>query len=188
MRIGRRLVREGVLAHAADVFFLGRDEVAEAIVDGVPRHDLVRERQAVFERQRTMQPPRYVGPIPKDTGPPDRFDSVRHEQTRPDELRGTGASAGVVRGPARLVASQEAFGTVQPGDIIVCPASNPSWVPVFTIAGGLITNTGGVLSHAAVVAREFGLPAVVGVVGATDRIADGRLVEIDGTSGTVRLL
>ena len=76
----------------------------------------------------------------------------------------------------------------QPGDIIVCPASNPSWVPVFAIAGGLVTNTGGVLAHAAVVAREFGLPAVVGVTGATTLIPDGQMVEIDGTAGTVRLL
>jgi phosphoenolpyruvate synthase/pyruvate phosphate dikinase len=146
------------------------------------------ERRATFERQQAMTPPRYVGPVPKDTSAPDRFDSAQVEQTTADELRGTGASAGIVRGPARLVASQDAFAAVQPGDIIVCPASNPSWVPVFTIAGGLITNTGGVLSHAAVVAREFGLPAVVGVTGATDRIADGRMVEIDGTAGTVRLL
>jgi pyruvate,water dikinase len=80
------------------------------------------------------------------------------------------------------------FGRIMPGDIIVCPSSNPSWVPVFAIAGGLVTNTGGVLSHAAVVAREFGLPAVVGTHDATARIADGRTVEIDGTSGTVRLL
>ncbi len=188
MRIARRLAREGVLEHADDVFFLRRDEVADAIVDGQSRHALVRERRAAFEIQKGMRPPRYVGPVPKDTGPPDRFDSARIDSTVPDELRGTGASAGVVRGRARLVKSQEAFGAVQPGDIIVCPASNPSWVPVFTIAGGLVTNTGGVLSHAAVVAREFGLPAVVGVVGATDKIADGRLVEIDGTTGTVRLL
>jgi pyruvate,water dikinase len=105
-----------------------------------------------------------------------------------DVLNGKGASAGVVRGPARVTLSQEDFGRIQPGDIIVCPSSNPSWVPVFTIAGGLVTNTGGVLSHAAVVAREFGLPAVVGIGDATTRIADGRLVEIDGTAGTVRLL
>jgi phosphoenolpyruvate synthase/pyruvate phosphate dikinase len=70
----------------------------------------------------------------------------------------------------------------------VCPASNPSWVPVFAIAGGLVTNTGGVLAHAAVVAREFGLPAVVGVTSATTLIADGREIEIDGTAGTVKLL
>ena len=99
-----------------------------------------------------------------------------------------GASAGVARGPARVTLTQEDFGSVQPGDIIVCPSSNPSWVPLFAIAGGLITNTGGVLSHAAVVAREFALPAVVGTGDATTRIADGRLVELDGTTGIVRLL
>jgi rifampicin phosphotransferase len=187
-RIGRRLAREGILEQARDIFFLGRDEVAEAIVDGTSRQPLVRERKATFEHQRTITPPDYVGPPPKSTGPADRFDSVRIESKEADVLRGTGASAGVVRGKARIVLSQDAFGLVQPGEIIVCPASNPSWVPVFTIAGGLVTNTGGVLSHAAVVAREFGLPAVVGVVEATSKIADGRTVEIDGTAGTVRLL
>ena len=99
-----------------------------------------------------------------------------------------GASAGVVTGTARVTLSPADFERIRPGDIIVCPSSNPSWVPVFAIAGGLVTNTGGVISHAAVVAREFGLPAVVGTVDATTRIADGRSVEIDGTRGTVRLL
>ncbi len=89
---------------------------------------------------------------------------------------------------ARVTLTQADFEAVRPGDIIVCPSSNPSWVPLFAIAGGLITNTGGVLSHAAVVAREFALPAVVGTGDATTRIADGRLVEIDGSSGVVRLL
>jgi rifampicin phosphotransferase len=117
----------------------------------------------------------------------DRFDGPRYTSTEL-EIRGTGASAGIVRGPARLTLSQADFGSVQPGDIIVCPSSNPSWVPLFAIAGGLITDTGGVLSHAAVVAREFALPAVVGTGDATQRIANGRLVELDGTSGIVRLL
>jgi phosphoenolpyruvate synthase/pyruvate phosphate dikinase len=103
-------------------------------------------------------------------------------------LRGTGASAGIARGPARVVLTSSEFERIRPGDIIVCPSSNPSWVPVFTIAGGLVTNTGGVLSHAAVVAREFGLPAVTGVSGATTTIRDGQHLEIDGTAGTVRLL
>ncbi len=82
----------------------------------------------------------------------------------------------------------EDFGRVQPGDIIIAPSSNPSWVPLFSIAGGLVTNTGGVLCHAAVVARELDLPAVVGTGDATTRIADGQMLELDGTTGFVRLL
>jgi phosphohistidine swiveling domain-containing protein len=187
-RVGRRLVRAGVIDRVDDVFFLGADEVADAILDEAPRQSLIRDRRGELERQRTLTPPQYVGPIPDESGTPDRFDSPRVESTVANELRGTGASAGIVRGPARVILSQDDFGRVQQGDVIVAPASNPSWVPVFTIAGGLVTNTGGVLSHAAVVAREFGLPAVVGATEATSKIADGRLVEIDGTAGTVRLL
>jgi pyruvate,water dikinase len=83
---------------------------------------------------------------------------------------------------------QDDFDRIQPGDIIVCPSSNPSWVPLFSIAAGLVTDTGGVLSHAAVVARELGLPAVVGTRDATRRISDGQLLELDGAAGIVRLL
>ena len=142
---------------------------------------------ATWHGSPTIVPPRRVGK-PAEDGGGDRFDGVRLTSSDPDELRGTGASAGIVRGPARVTLTQADFEAVRPGDIIVCPSSNPSWVPLFAIAGGLITNTGGVLSHAAVVAREFGLPAVVGTGDATTRIADGRLVELDGSSGIVRLL
>jgi len=148
---------------------------------------LVAERKRELARQRAIQPPPVIGKA-REERPADRFDGERFESTKADVLRGTGASAGVVRGPARVALSSADFGRIQPGDVIVCPSSNPSWVPVFTIAAGLVTNTGGVLSHAAVVAREFGLPAVVGAAGATTRIADGRTIEIDGTQGTVRLL
>jgi len=190
IRVGRRLVREGVLAQADDVFFLTRDEVAEALRDAAPRRDLVRARRVEHDRNEQLTAPYYVGKVPEKPPSGDRFDGspVTPSGGDDDVLRGTGASAGVVTGPARITLSQEDFGRIQPGDVIVCPSSNPSWVPVFTIAGGLVTNTGGVLSHAAVVAREFGLPAVVGTGDATTRIADGRLVEIDGTTGIVRLL
>lgn len=186
-RVGARLAREGVLEAPDDVFFLHRGEVGAAILDGVPRHDLVAARRAEHAVNERRTPPQFVGRAP-DEPSEGRFDSPRVASTEADMLRGKGASAGVVRGPARVTLSQEDFGRIQPGDIVVCPSSNPSWVPIFTIAGGLVTNTGGVLSHAAVVAREFGLPAVVGTTDATTRIADGRLVEIDGTAGTVRLL
>ena len=188
MRVGARLVREGILGTADDVFFLHRDEVAEALRDGSSRIDLVADRRAEHERNERLVPPYFVGKQPDRPPTGDRFDGPRVASIEANLLRGTGASAGVVRGPARVVVSQEEFGSIVPGEIIVCPSSNPSWVPVFTIAGGLVTNTGGVLSHAAVVAREFGLPAVVGAGDATTRISTGRLVEIDGTAGTVRLL
>ena len=187
VRVGRRLAEAGSIADPADVFHLHRDEVPDVLCTGDDRRSLVAGRRRDLERFSTMQAPRVVG-APSEDGGGDRFDGVRMASAEPDELRGTGASAGIVRGPARVTLTQEDFGAVQRGDIIVCPSSNPSWVPLFAIAGGLITNTGGVLSHAAVVAREFALPAVVGTGDATTRIANGRLVEIDGTSGVVRLL
>jgi pyruvate,water dikinase len=188
LRVGRRFVRNGIASEPEDVFFLHRDEVAAALRDGADWRALIAARRADHERNRRLEPPYYVGVIPDKPPAGDRFDGPRVASTEADMLRGTGASAGVIRGPARVTLSQDDFGRIRPGDIIVCPSSNPSWVPVFTVAGGLVTNTGGVLSHAAVVAREFGLPAVVGTTDATTRIADGRLVEIDGTAGTVRLL
>ncbi len=188
MRAGARLVRDGVVEAADDVFFLHREEVAAALRDGASRRELVAERRAEHARNEARTAPYWVGKIPEETANDGLFDVPRVASTTADFLKGTGASAGVVRGTARVTLSQDDFARIQPGDIVVCPSSNPSWVPIFTIAGGLVTNTGGVLSHAAVVAREFGLPAVVGTGDATTKIADGRQVEIDGTAGTVTLL
>jgi pyruvate,water dikinase len=190
MQVGRRLAAMGVIADAPDILSLHRDEVPDLARRPTDRRTLVEERRARTAHWATIRPPRLVGKpaTAAETGEFDRFDGARYTSTTPDELRGTGASAGTVRGTARLTLTQEDFGAVQAGDIIVCPSSNPSWVPLFAIAGGLVTDTGGVLSHAAVVAREFALPAVVGTGDATQKIVDGRLVEIDGTSGIVRLL
>jgi rifampicin phosphotransferase len=188
LRVGGRLVREGRFTEPDDVFFLHREEVAAALRDGNPRQELVARRREEHARNEARTAPYYVGKIPDKPPSGDLFDGPRITTKEADFLKGTGASAGVVQGPARVTLSQDDFGRIKPGDIIVCPSSNPSWVPIFTIAGGLVTNTGGVLSHAAVVAREFGLPAVVGTGDATTKIADGRQVEIDGTAGTVKLL
>ena len=186
LQVGALLVEAGVLAEAADVLYLYRDELPALLLAPTDRRDLVVRRRADHDAWRAMRAPRQLGKVAAVS--PNRFEGARLAPDAEDQLRGTGASAGVVRGPARVTLSPSDFGRIQPGDIIVCPSSNPSWVPVFTIAGGLVTNTGGVLSHAAVVAREFGLPAVVGVADATTRIADGRTLEIDGTLGTVHLL
>jgi len=187
VRVAGRLVANGSLADPGHVFFLRRREVRDLILQPRDATGLIRDRQAEHDRRLRMQPPRRLGTDRPDAKP-DRFDGARIASDDVNVLLGTGASAGVARGPARVAMGPADFGRIRPGDIIVCPSSNPSWVPLFTIAAGLITNTGGVLSHAAVVAREFALPAVVGTGDATTRIRDGRLVEIDGSTGSVRLL
>jgi pyruvate,water dikinase len=191
MRVGRRMVAEGLLDRPEDVFHLHRTETSAALRGRVDQRQLAAERAAEHERNKTLTPPHIVGkkaPPPPAGQAPDRFNAEFAESDEAGVLKGTGSSAGVARGPARVVLTSREFDRIQPGDIIVCPSSNPSWVPIFTIAGGLVTNTGGVLSHAAVVAREFGLPAVTGVKDATLTIRDGQPLEIDGTAGTVRLL
>jgi phosphohistidine swiveling domain-containing protein len=187
MRVGARLVRAGVIECPEDVLYLRRAEIPDLLRSPVDRRDLVADRQAQHQHWRTIKPPPKLGKR-NDAEPSGRFGGARFAKEDEAIVRGTGACAGIVSGPARVVLGPEDFGRVQPGDIIIAPSSNPSWVPLFSIAGGLVTNTGGVLCHAAVVARELDLPAVVGTGDATTRIADGRMLELDGTTGFVRLL
>lgn len=187
MRVGARLAEAGVIERKSDVLFLRRAEVPDLLRDPADRRPVVAARKDEYDRWRRVTPPSRIGK-PSDEGSSGRFGGERFAKEDDATVRGTGASAGVVRGPARIVLGPEDFARVRPGDIIVAPSSNPSWVPLFTIAAGLVTNTGGVLSHAAVVAREFALPAVVGTGDATTRIAEGQLLELDGTTGYVRLL
>ncbi len=191
MRVGRRLVRDGTIAASDDVMFLHRDEIAELLVAPRPMAQIVEERRAEFGHQQSLSAPLAIGrvdAVAPGAVPATNGESAGASGLATEELKGTGASAGVVRGTARVTLGPEDFGRIGRGDIIVCPATNPTWVPGFAIAAGLVANTGGILAHAAVVAREFGLPAVVGLAGATLRIADGRTIEIDGTTGIVRLL
>jgi phosphohistidine swiveling domain-containing protein len=187
-RVGARLVELGAIEAPDDIFFLGRGEVPGLLRAPEDWRSVVDQRRDAHARQLAGEPPRYLGQPPDEESSDTRFDAVRTSSSEVGKLQGVGASAGQARGPARVTLSPADFARVQAGDIIVCPSSNPSWVPLFAIAAGLVTNTGGVLSHAAVVAREFGLPAVVGTGDATTRIADGRMVELDGMSGEVRLL
>ena len=103
-------------------------------------------------------------------------------------LRGAGGSPGVVRGPARVIRTLAESTKLQPGDILVAETTAPPWTPLFATAAAVVTDTGGILSHCAVVAREYAIPAVVGVGVATERIVDGQWLEVDGAAGCVRLL
>jgi pyruvate,water dikinase len=115
------------------------------------------------------------------------FGPVANEPLGEGAFRGVAGSSGTVRGTARLVLTLDDIDRLAPGEILVTYATAPPWTPVFAIAGGIVTDIGGTLSHCAVVAREYGIPAVVGTRVATATIQDGQLITVDGTNGIVRL-
>lgn len=102
-------------------------------------------------------------------------------------LTGAPGSHGIATGPARVVLGPEGFARVRPGDILVCPTTDPAWTPLLRVAAAVVTDVGGVLSHAAIVARERGIPAVLGIPGATTQLRDGDAIIVDGGAGTVTL-
>ncbi len=105
-----------------------------------------------------------------------------------DVLAGLAGCPGVSRGRARVVLDASDPGALEPGDILVAPMTDPAWTPLFVPAGGVVVNVGAPLSHAIIVSRELGIPCVVSVNEATERIPDGALVEVDGNNGTVTIL
>jgi phosphohistidine swiveling domain-containing protein len=187
--IGRKLAESGLLDDPEDVMLLRYNELRVFMADP----DAVDARALVSVRR--DEPPEWVGTATKTAldfpynalwGFPDKF--YREPATAADEVRGLAASPGVVEGPARNVGSLDEFDQVQKGDVLVCQMTNPAWVVLFTKIVGLVTDAGGVVSHPAVVAREFGIPAVVGTSDATVRIKTGDRVRVNGSTGVVELL
>ncbi len=103
-------------------------------------------------------------------------------------LSGVAAAPGTYEGPARVVLDETGLDRIEPGDVLVCPITSPVWSMVFPSLGGLVCDAGGVLSHPAIIAREFGIPAVVGTGSATATVADGQVVRVDGGEGRVELV
>jgi pyruvate,water dikinase len=186
--MGRRLAAEGLTADAKDVYPLRQAEISAALRERRDLRELVRERAAEYARWRRLRAPAWLGANP-GANPPTLADlQYRAPQDDPTVIKGAPASGGLRRGPATLVRSAADFPKMRPGDVLVCRSSNVSWIPLFTIAAAVVTDIGGPLSHAAVVAREFGVPAVVGCAVALERLRDGMMVEVDGDRGTVRPL
>ena len=195
--IGRRLVEAGLLDDPEDVVFLRYNELRALMADpsAVAARDVVSQRRSEREAAIALRPPEWAGtataealafPYLANWGFPDRFH--RSLAAAREEVSGLGASPGVAEGTARLVDSPEQFDSVEEGDILVCKMTNPAWVIVFTKIAGLVTDSGGVVSHPAVLSREFGIPSVVGTSVATERIATGDRLRVDGTAGTVAIL
>ena len=192
---GRRLVTEGRLDARADVFLLRRDELREAVANawGDDLRPLADHRRAELAQARATAPESFLGPPPPADAyiPPAvaKFYGVPGQaRLERGVLYGTAASGGRATGTARVVRGPEDFARVTAGDVLICTTTTPAWTPLFASLAGLVTDTGGILCHAAVIAREYSLPAVVGAEIATREIADGTPVEIDGETGEVRIL
>ena len=210
---GALLASHGFFGHAEDVFHLTHYELEAAIIDlmnawstgSAPRGPaywpaLVAERRAALEQWARHETPPALGPVPEVIDDPaivmlwgitrESLDTwlKADSEGAGNEIRGFAASSGIVEGTARVVKSVEEIGRLRDGDVLVCQVTNPTWAPIFQKIAAAVSDIGGSMSHAAIVAREFGLPAVVGTGTATSRIRDGQRVRVDGGRGIVTLL
>jgi pyruvate,water dikinase len=183
LEIGAELTRSGALADEQDVFFLSFAEITAAAT-GTSVRERIAERRAEYQSElRRRHIPRV---LLSDGTEPEAVSAIGGQPPEPGTLTGTPASAGVVTGRAQVVLDP-ALARLMPGEILVAPSTDPGWTPLFLTAGGLVMEMGGANSHGAVVAREYGIPAVVGVAGATEMITSGMQLTVDGASGVVRL-
>ena len=197
LAVGSKLVEAGRLDQPDDVLFLRYNELRALIgsPDALDARALVGTRRAERDAARELHPRDWVGtvtpsqlafPYLVNWGYPERF----HRQQSEDEsvISGIAGSPGTIEGIARVVTTVDEFDEVRDGDILVCQMTNPAWVVLFTKIGGLVTDTGGTTSHPAVLAREFGIPAVIGTSVATRRIKTGDRLRVDGGAGRVEIL
>ncbi|MDQ0733172.1 PEP/pyruvate-binding domain-containing protein [Arthrobacter sp. B1I2] len=205
LELGRRLVSSGVLASPEDVFWLCFQELRSAVdfglaepgahghaaIAGAPRPvraAAVEERKMVWRGQAKAVAPQM---LPQKPWMEKAFGSMMPggPQRQPgDVIKGAGASSGRVTAPARVLRGPEDFARMQPGEVLVARITTPAWTPLFAMASAVVTDVGGPLSHSSIVAREYGIPAVLGTGVATQRLAAGQQVSVDGDAGTVTIV
>jgi pyruvate,water dikinase len=177
LRIGEELLKHRRIDRADDIFFVTpEDYLVDATSD---LRALVAVRRDEWDRWRRVHPPLVIG-TPGEV--------LAEAESKRASLRGSPASRGQVTGPVRVLKNPEEGPRLHQGDILVCAMTTPAWTPLFAIAGGIVTETGGALSHPAITAREYGIPAVVALADATTRFKDGDIVTVDGTVGTVSMV
>ncbi|MFC0542504.1 PEP-utilizing enzyme [Kutzneria chonburiensis] len=211
-QLASSLASMGVVADAEDLFFLRRTEVSELIFDtvaswgtGAPGRGraywepIIARRREIFAALDAWQPPPALGPPPTAVSEPltvmlwgINTDTVAGWLTddvdEPGVLRGVAGSPGIVEGPVRVVQSVSQLAEIREGEILVCPATSPAWAPVFSRIAATVSDVGGIMSHTAIVCREYGLPAVVGTGRAVSTLRTGQLVRVDGNTGVVTVL
>lgn len=182
MEYGRRYAERGLIERPMDVFFLTKDEVFRlADGDGNAVKGTITVRRAEFERYANVLPPKFLrGNM--------EFDDTVVRDANTVRVTGVSASPGVITGRIRVIETIEGLPSMKEGEIMVTSNTDPGWTAVFSKLGGLITETGGILSHGAVVSREYGIPAVTAVKDATAFFRTGQMVTLDGNDGTIYIL
>jgi pyruvate,water dikinase len=170
------------MANPNDIFYLTLDEMDDVAASPGPMFETVQERRSEYELNRSRPWPDIIrggrGIFAEAAGPVEALDG---------QLHGVAGSPGLVTGVARVIRGPEEFSRLQKNDILVAPLTNPAWTPLFAVAGAVITEVGGILSHGAIVAREYGIPAVLSVAGVTSQVSDGQTITVDGNRGIVGL-
>lgn len=189
LAFGRRLLTEGKLSNVKGVWMLRREELRQALEERSDLDPLIQERRDELAKGRREGSRSHLGDPPEET----ERDTILEKfygsgAAEAEDLVGAAASRGTARGRARVVTGPQGFGRVEPGDVLVATTTTPAWTSLFPSLAALVTETGGILCHGAIVAREYGIPAVVGLSGATQRIPDGALISVDGTTGRVEIL
>ncbi|WP_284983425.1 PEP/pyruvate-binding domain-containing protein [Arthrobacter sp. efr-133-TYG-118] len=210
LELGQRLVYSGVIAGPADVFWLRQQELQSAVEFGLAapqppgtaeplaqmavaitgaarpvRADVVEERKMLWRGQAKAAAPQL---LPETRWMKRAFESMmpsRSQEQQGDVIKGVGASAGRVSAPARVLGGPQDFGQMSPGEVLVARITTPAWTSLFAMASAVVTDVGGPLSHSSIVAREYGIPAVLGTGVATQRLTSGQQITVDGDAGTV---
>ena len=180
---GQRLVDADAIETVEDIFFLEPEEIDQFLArPGNSAKQLVEQRRQEWEFWYTKTPPQFIGQVPEPTQP-DPKGVVASDKV----LRGVGASRGIVTARARVILDLSEAANFQSGEILVCMMTAPPWTILFTKAAAVVTDTGGVLSHASIASREYGIPCVAAVRNGTSILRDGMLITVDGSEGTVTI-
>jgi len=193
--LGRKLVATGAIADANDIFYLTPAELAAAAANpGRSFSATVEQRQQEQARWSALTPPPLIGPPPDTSGFDEREASMSRffvgdvpASVRDNVISGVAASGGLIRGKARVILDLAQGSSLEAGEILVCRSTAPPWTPLFAIAGGVVTDSGGLLSHSAICAREYAIPCVVATRVATTQIPDGAWIILDGNKGTITI-
>ncbi|MCY4655215.1 MAG: PEP-utilizing enzyme, partial [Gammaproteobacteria bacterium] len=189
--LGQRLADRGTLTQQADIYFLTVDELGRAIRSHLAGHalpelgELTQQRRQLRESRKRLDPPMHVGKPP--VWIKDRIEAEERDRPPSDMLTGSAVSPGTVTARASVILSTGDFSSMRSDTILVCPTTTPAWTQLFPQAVGLVTDIGGMLAHGSIVAREYGIPAVLGTRDATKKIADGQTITLDGNKGNVHL-